>query len=103
MTNIIADCAGQLLKLGQPVVLDFGGNIGQWEWLSTIADQAGSNIEIFHLIAPIEVRKQRVQKRNSEPGEFIFSDEEFESMPTVSAAPQVQREGLKITVVETAT
>jgi len=103
VTNIISDIACQLLKLGQSVVLDFGGNVGQWEWLNAIADRADANIEIFHLIAPLEVRKQRVQKRNLEPGEFHFSDEEFSSMPTVSAAPNVQREGLKITVIETAT
>lgn len=103
VTNIISDVACQLLKLGQSVVLDFGGNVGQWEWLSAIADQTDANIEIFHLLGPFEVRKQRVQKRNLEPGEFNFSDEEFASMPTISAAPSVQRKGLRITVVETAT
>lgn len=101
VTNIISDVACQLLKLGQSVVLDFGGNVGQWEWLSNIADQAHADIEIFHLIAPLEIRKQRVQKRNLEPGEFQFSDEELLSMPSESAAPNVQREGLKITVIET--
>src|SRR5689334_7705788 len=79
--NVIADCASQLLILGHPVVLDFGGSVGHWEWLSAIADRAKANIEIFHLIAPIEVRRQRVQKRNLNPEEFKFSDEEFEAMP----------------------
>lgn len=103
VVNIIADSAIQLLRLNQPVVLDFGGNTGQWEWLSSIADKAGANIEIFHLIAPLEVRRDRVRKRNRLPNEFHFSDEEFDSMPKVSAAPQIQRDGLKITVIETAT
>ncbi len=100
--NIITDCTLQLLRLNQSVVLDFGGNIGHWEWLSSIADQTSANIEIFHLLAPLDVRRDRVRKRNLSPNEFHFSDEEFESMPKVSAAPQVQREGLKITVIETA-
>lgn len=98
--NIIADCALQLLKLDQPVVLDFGGNVGHWDWLSKLGDQGDANIEIFHLLAPVEVRWKRVQKRNLEPDEFNFSEEEFASMPTISAAPQVQRDGLKITKVE---
>jgi predicted kinase len=97
--NIIADCSRQLLKLGQPVVLDFGGSVGHWEWLCSIADPSAANIEIFHLLAPKDVRRERVRKRNLGPDEFHFSDEEFESMPTVSATPQVQRTGLKITVI----
>ena len=100
--NIIADSAIQLLQLNQPVVLDFGGNIGQLDWLSSIAEKAAANIEIFHLITPLEVRRDRVRKRNLLPNEFRFSDEEFDSMPKVSAAPP-QRAGLKITVIETAT
>lgn len=100
--NIIADCALQLLRLKLPVVLDFGGNVGQWDWLSSIADNADANIEIFHLIAPLDARRDRVRKRNLLPNEFHFPDEEFDSMPRVSATPLVQRVGLKITVIETA-
>lgn len=99
--NIITDCVLQLLRLNQSVVLDFGGNVGHWEWLTSIADQTGANIEIFHLLAPVDVRRERVRKRNLDPNEFHFSDEEFESMPKVSATPQVQRDGLKITTIDT--
>ena len=101
VTKIISDLAIQILKLGQSVVLDFGGNVGQWDWLSAISDQGKANIEIFHLMAPIETRKRRVLQRNMEPEEFKFSEQEFASMPTVSAAPDVKREGLKITLVNT--
>jgi predicted kinase len=100
--DLIGNYALQILELGQSVVLDFGGSVGHWDWLSTIADKAKANIEIFHMRAPIEVRRERVRKRNSDPNVvFKFSDEEFNAMPTESATPQVQRQGLKIIVVDT--
>jgi predicted kinase len=99
--DVIADYTLQLLNLGQSVVLDFGGSVGHWEWLSSLADQAKANIQIFHLIVPIEVRRERVRKRNSDPKTiFRFSDDEFNSMSTVSAAPNVTRPGLLITVID---
>ncbi len=101
--NIIADFSRQLLLLGQSVVLDFGGSVGHWDWLCSLADPADANIELFHLLAPKEVRRERVRKRNLQPEEFHFSDEEFESMPTESATPEVQRKGLTVTVIDTGT
>ena len=98
---IIADHASKILKIGMSVVFDFGGSVGHWEWLRSIATQSNSEIEIFHLIAPREVRRERVRKRNADPeAAFQFSDEEFDSMPGESATPSAQP-GLKITVVNT--
>ena len=97
----IAAGAVEALKNGRPVVLDFGGSRGHAEWLDGIAAEAGAAIEIYHLLAPLEVRRERVRKRNLEPDVvFRFSDEEFDSMPTVSAAPE-ERAGLKVRVVRT--
>ena len=100
---IITDYASKALKLGKSVVLDFGGSVGHWEWLHSLAEQTNSEIEIFHLLAPVEVRRERVKRRNSDPDvSFRFSDEEFDTMPTESAAPSLQP-GMKVTVIRTAT
>lgn len=99
MREIIADHAVKVLKCGVSVVLDFGGNVGHWEWLSSISADADADVEIFHLVAPIEVRRERIRKRNLDPDVvFRFSDQEFESMPVDSAAP-IERPGLKVTLI----
>jgi predicted kinase len=98
--SVIEDYAVQLLRLRQSVVLDFGGSNGHWNWLKAIAKKTKSNIEIFHLLAPMEVRRERVKKRNLDPKTvFRFSAKEFNEMPLVSTTPKVKQKNLKITVI----
>ncbi len=94
--DIIADVTLKLLKANLSVVLDFGGTQGHWDWLKSIAVAADAEIEIYNLIVPIEDRRKRVQKRNSNPATmFQFSDEEFNNMPIESMTPPEQT-GLRI-------
>ena len=99
--TIIADHASKALNLGNSVVLDFGGSVGHWEWLQSVASPSNAEIEIVHLLAPLQVRRERVRKRNSEPhAVFRFTDAEFDAMPTESAAPK-DKPGLRVTEVQT--
>lgn len=98
---IISDHALRALKLGLSVVFDFGGSVGHWAWLEALAKQADAEIEITHLLAPRAVRRERVRKRNLDPDiVFKFSDEDFDAMPTESAAPAA-KDGVKVFVVQT--
>lgn len=85
---IIADVAYKILRSGRSVVLDFGGTKGHWDWLKPLADRANVDIEIYNLLVPIQVRRERVQQRNLDPQSiFKFSDEAFDSMPVESIPP----------------
>lgn len=96
MRDVIANASLQFLSHGISVVFDFGGTAGHWTWLKALADSANADVEIYHLIVPIEVRRERVRARNSDPGFiFHFSDEEFDSMPKESTPPEEQP-GLKV-------
>jgi predicted kinase len=85
--EIIASHSIQALKGGTPVVLDFGGGMGHWNWLKDIADSTGANIEIYHFEVPLEMRLERVRKRNEEKPadvyQFTMTDKEVvASKPT---------------------
>ena len=96
MRDVIANVSLQFLSRGISVAFDFGGTKGHWNWLQPLAESANADVEIYHLIVPIEVRRQRVRVRNSDPAAvFHFSDEEFDTMPKESITPE-QQPGLKI-------
>lgn len=96
MRDVIAKLSLEILSRGVSVVLDFGGTAGHWNWLKSLADEANADVEIYNLIVPLEVRRERVKARNSEPDAiFRFSAEEFDSMPTESTTPKEQP-GLKV-------
>jgi predicted kinase len=98
---IITNLAIKTLNLGVSVVFDFGGNRGHWEWLQDLALKGEADIEIFHLKAPKEVRRERVRQRNTKQDViFYFSDADFDTYPTESAAPTPQQ-GLIVTEIQT--
>jgi shikimate kinase len=78
--EIIGTNAKYALNRKIPVVFDFGGGMGHWGWLKSVADSTGAFIEIYHFDIPLEIRIDRVRKRNKEkpPGvyHFTMSDEE---------------------------
>ena len=76
--------------------MDFGGGMGHWEWLRAIADSAEAHIEIYHFEIPLEVRLNRVRRRNEEkpPGIYHFTmsdDEVIASKPTRETPPPSER------------
>lgn len=96
MRGVIASAALQFLNRGISVVLDFGGTRGHWDWLRSLAESANADVEIHRLNIPLEIRRERVKARNSDPDAvFQFSDEEFDSMPKDSTTPEA-RPGLRI-------
>ena len=96
MRDAIANISLQFLNHGISVVFDFGGTDGHWGWLKALADSANAEVEIYNLVVPIEIRRERVRGRNSDPvAIFHFSDESFDSMPKESTPPD-EVPGLKV-------
>lgn len=89
--EIISSTAIQSLKDGQSVVFDFGGGIGHWKWLKNIADITEAEIEIYQFDIPLEVRIDRVKKRNEEKPKdvyhFTMSEEEVIASKTSREMP----------------
>lgn len=89
--DILSLEAIETLKSGKSVVFDFGGGIGHWNWLKNIADTTDVDIEIYYFEIPLEVRLERVRKRNSEKPKdiyhFIMSDEEVMASKTSREIP----------------
>lgn len=89
--EMISEWAIQALMSGNPVVLDFGGGLGHWEWLKNIADSTNAYIEIYHFEVPLEVRLARVKKRNEEKPKdifhFVMSEEEVIASKPIRETP----------------
>jgi len=99
----IWDVSEQILSLGGNVVLDLGfTEKTQREHFSVRAKSLGLEAEIHFLDAPKEIRKQRVEKRNSEkdPNVYAFdvTDIMFNFMEPRFEAPDAEEleGGLKI-------
>ena len=86
------DIGEQVLTKKGNVVLDLGFTTkAQREKVINKAKVPGASADVHYLNAPINIRKQRVTKRNSEKGQSVYSfevtDQMFEFMEPRFASP----------------
>ena len=71
--SVIAPLAGDLLRLGVPVVFDFGGNsVTDREWVRSVFEQAKADHVLHYLRTDDETCRARVRRRNELQPEGVF-------------------------------
>ena len=80
--SVIAPLTADLLRLGVPVVFDFGGNtVRDREWVRSVFERARANHILHYLRTDHEDVQNRVRRRNELKPEGCSSD----SSPTLSS------------------
>jgi predicted kinase len=98
--RVIGPLAGELLRLGVPVVFDFAGNtVTSRQWVRGIYEGAGAD-HVLHVIeASDETCLANIRRRNTEKPTGIWwgevSDATFHAVTTHFAPPQPE-EGFRI-------
>jgi predicted kinase len=71
--RVIAPLAGDLLRLGVPVVFDFGGNsVRDREWVRSVFEPAKADHVLHYLRTDDETCRARVRRRNELQPEGVF-------------------------------